>query len=143
MADHATLEPSEARQLLENVERLGTDAHRAVRLPYIAFLLTLGVATALGTFAMTLTTGRAYSAILMGMVAVVVFLIIGFAIAVQNHLAFSYSRRWCAYIAAWFVPYAVAIATIVWLPDADVFSAVASAAILLATSACAVWEARS
>lgn len=140
MTDHAALAPSEARQLLVTAERLGTDVHRAMRLPYIAFLLALGVATALGAFSMNLTSGRAFSAILVGMVAVVVFLVIGFSFGVRDHLAFSYSRRWSGYIAAWFVSYAVAIATIVWLPEYDVLSTISSAVILATTAACAVWE---
>lgn len=139
----AALTPQEARELIARTERLGADAHRAMRLPYIAFLLAYGVATSLGTFAMALTSGRAFSAALVGMVVVAIALVTGFSIAVRDHIAFSYSRRWCGYIAAWFVPYAVAIAIVIWMPGNIALSAIASGVILLSTAACACWEARS
>jgi hypothetical protein len=135
--------PAEAGALLALADRLSRSAHNAMRWRYIAFLLGLGVATSLGSFAMGQSTGRAFGIAYVGTLSVGFALVMFFAISIHGHAAFARSRRWTIYIVCWLVPYVAAIAVVVWAHDSLVWSAITSGLILVSTATCAAWEARS
>ncbi|MCS5723290.1 chemotaxis protein CheY [Herbiconiux sp. CPCC 203407] len=134
---------AEARALLERAERLSRGAHDATRWPYIAFILALGVATSMGTFAMAVTTGRGFGLAYVGTLAVTFVLLIFFMISIRGRSAFARSRRWTAYIASWFASYAAALAVVIWAHGDVVLAGVASGIVLVVALVCAAWEARS
>jgi len=129
--------------LLERADRLSRSAHNATRWPYIAFIIALGVATSMGTFAMALTTGSGFRLAYTGTLVVMFALIIFFMISIQGRAAFARSPRWSAYIASWFVTYAGALAVVIWAHGSVVLAAIASGLILVVSLICAAREARS
>jgi len=129
--------------LLERADRLSRSAHNATRWPYIAFIIALGVATSMGTFAMALTTGSGFGLAYTGTLVVMFALIIFFMISIQGRAAFARSPRWSAYIASWFVTYAGALAVVIWAHESVVLAAIASGLILVVSLICAAREARS
>ena len=129
--------------LLERADRLSRSAHNATRWPYIAFIIALGVATSMGTFAMALTTGSGFGLAYTGTLVVMFALIIFFMISIQGRAAFARSPRWSAYIASWFVTYAGALAVVIWAHGSVVLAAIASGLILVVSLICAAREARS
>ena len=135
--------PAEAGALLALADQLSRSAHNAMRWRYISFLLGLGVATSLGTFAMGLSTGRTFGIAYVATLAAGFALVMFFAISIHGHAAFARSRRWTIYIACWLVPYIAAIAVVAWVHDSLFWSALTSGTVLLATATCAAWEARS
>ena len=139
MDAHPAVTASEARTLLARAERLSRSAHDATRWPYITFIVALGVATSMGTFAMALATGDAY----VGTLAVTFALLLFFVISIQGRAAFARSRRWTAYIAAWFASYAIALAVVIWAHGSVLLAGVASGVVLLVSLVCAAREARS
>lgn len=134
---------SEARLLLERAARLSRSAHDATRWPYITFIVALGVATSMGTFAMALATGDAFGLAYVGTLAVTFALLLFFVISIQGRSAFARSRRWTAYIASWFVSYAIALSVVIWAHGSVVLASVASGLVLVVALACAAREARS
>jgi hypothetical protein len=138
-----TLTAPEAQLLLDRAERLSRSAHNATRWPYIAFILALGVATSMGTFAMAMGTGAAFGLAHVATLAVMFALLIFFMISIQGRSAFARSRRWTAYIASWFVTYAAAISVVIWAHEALVPAALTSGLILVVAFVCAAREARS
>ncbi len=133
----------EARLLLERAARLSRSAHDATRWPYITFIVALGVATSMGTFAMALATGDAFGLAYVGTLAVTFALLLFFVISIQGRSAFARSRRWTAYIASWFVSYAIALSVVIWAHGSVVLASVASGLVLVVALACAAREARS
>ncbi len=134
---------SEARLLLERAARVSRSAHDATRWPYITFIVALGVATSMGTFAMALATGDAFGLAYVGTLAVTFALLLFFVISIQGRSAFARSRRWTAYIASWFVSYAIALSVVIWAHGSVPLAGVASGLVLLVALACAAREARS
>jgi hypothetical protein len=134
---------TEARMLLDRADRLSRDAHNATRWPYITFILALGVATSMGTFAMALATDRAFGLAYFGTLTVAFVLIIFFMVSIRGRSAFARSRRWSVYIASWFVSYAVALSVVIWAHGSVVLAGVASGLILAVAIVCAAREARS
>ncbi len=143
MDTDATLTPSEAQLLLDRAQRVSRSAHNATRWPYITFILALGVATSMGTFAMALATGGAFGLAYTGTLAVMFALIIFFMISIQGRAAFARSRRWTGYIASWFVAYAAALSVVIWAHGSVLLAGMASGLILVVAFACAAREARS
>jgi hypothetical protein len=143
MTDRTPLAPAEAQQLLDQADRLSRTAHNAMRWPYITFILSLGVATSMGTLAMGLTTGKAFGLAYFGTLTATFALIMFFMITIRGRSAFARGRRWTAYIAAWFVTYAAAISVVIWAHGSVLLSGITSALILLVTMVCAAREARS
>ncbi|WP_022905246.1 hypothetical protein [Curtobacterium sp. B18] len=137
------IQPTEARALLTQADRLSRRAHDAVRWPYVTFIVALGTTTSLGTFAMGLSTGRAFGAAYFGTITVVTALVLWFATAIRGRSAFARGRRWTTYIAAWAVTYCAAIAVVAWVHGSLLWSAVTSGAVLVVAFACAAWESRS
>lgn len=131
-----------ARHLLDRADRLSRAAHDATRWPYITFILALGVATSMGTFAMALTTGRGFGLAYFGTLTVMFALIIFFMASIRDRSAFSRSRRWTGYIVSWFVTYAAALGVVIWAHGSIVLAAVASGMILVVAIICAAREAR-
>lgn len=138
-----TITASDAQVLLDRADRLSRSAHNATRWPYITFILALGVATSMGTFAMAITTGAGFGLAYVGTLAVMGALIIFFMISIQGRSAFSRSRRWTAYIASWFVTYAAAISVVIWAHGSVLLAGIASGLILVVSFVCAAREARS
>jgi hypothetical protein len=134
---------AEARILLDRADRLSRAAHNATRWPYIAFILALGVATSMGTFAMALTTGDAFGLAYVGTLVVMFALLIFFMLSIQGRSAFSRSRRWTAYIVSWFVTYAAALTVVIWAHGSVPLAGAASGLVLVVAIACAAREARS
>lgn len=134
---------SEARLLLERAARLSRSAHDATRWPYITFIVALGVATSMGTFAMALATGDAFGLAYVGTLAVTFALLLFFVISIQGRSAFARSRRWTVYIASWFVSYAIALSVVIWAHGSVVLASVASGLVLVVALACAAREGRS
>lgn len=143
MDTDATLTPSEAQLLLDRAQRVSRSAHNATRWPYITFILALGVATSMGTFAMALATGAAFGLAYTGTLAVMFALIIFFVISIKGRAAFARSRRWTGYIASWFVAYAAALSVVIWAHGSVLLAGMASGLILVVAFACAAREARS
>ena len=143
MDTDATLTPTEAQLLLDRAQRVSRSAHNATRWPYITFILALGVATSMGTFAMALATGAAFGLAYTGTLAVMFALIIFFVISIQGRAAFARSRRWTGYIASWFVAYAAALSVVIWAHGSVLLAGMASGLILVVAFACAAREARS
>lgn len=128
--------------MLGDADRIGRSAHDATRWPYVGFLLALGAATASGTFAMALSDGAAYFAVL-GAMLVVVFTLVGvFTWSIRDRAGFATSRRWGAYITVWLVPYVLSIVAVTAFHGQLVVNAVTSAVLFVAVTACAVHEAR-
>jgi hypothetical protein len=142
MTDRTPLAPAEAQQLLDQADRLSRTAHNATRWPYITFILSLGVATSMGTLAMGLTTGKAFGLAYFGTLTATFALIMFFMITIRGRSAFARGRRWTAYITAWFVTYAAAISVVIWAHGSVLLSGITSALILLVTMVCAAREAR-
>ncbi len=136
------MQQTEARTLLTQADRLARRAHDAVRWPYVTCIVALGATTALGTFAMGLSTGRAFGAAYFGTIAVVVAVVLWFTISIRGRSAFARGRRWTAYIAAWAVAYCAAIAVVAWVHGSVLWSGVTSGAVLVVALACAAWESR-
>jgi hypothetical protein len=134
---------AEAQLLLDRADRLSRSAHNATRWPYIAFILALGVATSMGTFAMALATGDAFGLAYFGTLAMVFALVIFFVVSIQGRAAFARSRRWTGYIASWFVAYAAAISVVIWAHGSILLAGIASGPILVVAMVCAAREARS
>lgn len=143
--------PDEARELLSRAAAVGAAATAGAGWPAIASLLTLGAATSIGTLALAFTTGAAYVASLVVMLAWVV-VGIGFFSVFARSSKVGFQRRWGWYIAAWAVAYGIAIAVAVTSAraasatgaDPNVVGAcLGSALILLVTGGCAWREARS
>ncbi|MDO9398015.1 MAG: chemotaxis protein CheY [Herbiconiux sp.] len=134
---------AEAQALLDRADRLSRTAHDATKGPYITFILALGVATSMGTFAMALATGSGFGLAYLGTLGVFFALLIFFMISIRGRSAFARSRRWTGYIAAWFVTYAAAIAVVVWAHGSVPAAAIASGSILVVAFVCAAREARS
>nr|WP_315268121.1 chemotaxis protein CheY [Microbacterium lemovicicum] len=143
MDTDATLTPTEAQLLLDRAQRVSRSAHNATRWPYITFILALGVATSMGTFAMALATGGAFGLAYTGTLAVMFALIIFFMISIQGRAAFARSRRWTGYIASWFVAYAAALSVVIWAHGSVLLAGMASGLILVVAFTCAAREARS
>lgn len=143
MDAHSAVTAPEARLLLARAERLSRSAHDAARWPYITFIVALGVATSMGTFAMALATGDAFGLAYVGTLAVAFALLLFFVISIQGRAGFARSRRWSGYIAAWFVSYALALAVVVWAHGSVLFASVASGLVLVVALVCAAREARS
>ncbi|MGN7191260.1 MULTISPECIES: chemotaxis protein CheY [unclassified Curtobacterium] len=137
------IQPAEARALLAQADRIARRAHDGVRWPYVAFIVALGAATSLGTFAMGLSEGRAFAAAYVGTIAVVLALVLWFTAAIRGRSAFARGRRWTGYIAAWTVTYGASIAVVAWVHGSVLWSAVTSGAVLVVTLACAARESRS
>ncbi|SDO26985.1 hypothetical protein SAMN04487848_0117 [Microbacterium sp. ru370.1] len=133
----------EARLLLDLAARLSRSAHDATRWPYITFIVALGVATSMGTFAMALATGDAFGLAYVGTLAVTFALLLFFVISIQGRSAFARSRRWTAYIASWFVSYAIALSVVIWAHGSVLLAGVASGLVLAVALVCAAREARS
>lgn len=133
----------EARLLLERAARLSRSAHDATRWPYITFIVALGVATSMGTFAMALATGDAFGLAYVGTLAVTFALLLFFVIGIQGRSAFARSRRWTAYIASWFTSYAIALSVVIWAHGSVLLAGVASGLVLVVALVCAAREARS
>lgn len=142
MNDRTPIAPAEAKLLLDQADRLSRSAHNATRWPYITFILSLGVATSLGTLAMGLTTGNAFGLAYFGTLSVTFALIMFFMITIRGRSAFARGRRWTTYIASWFVAYAAAISVVIWAHGSVVMSGITSGLILVVTLACAAREAR-
>lgn len=142
MNDRTPIAPAEAQLLLDQADRLSRSAHNATRWPYITFILSLGVATSLGTLAMGLTTGNAFGLAYFGTLSVTFALIMFFMITIRGRSAFARGRRWTTYIASWFVAYAAAISVVIWAHGSVVMSGITSGLILVVTLACAAREAR-
>ena len=138
-----TITAVEARRLLDRADRLSRSAHDATRWPYITFILALGVATSMGTFAMALTTDSAFGLAYFGTLFVMFALIIFFMVSIQGRSAFARSRRWTGYIASWFVSYAAAISVVIWAHGSVLLAGIASGLILAVAFVCAAREARS
>jgi hypothetical protein len=138
-----TMTVSEAQQLLDHADRLSRSAHNATRWPYIAFILALGVATSMGTFAMALATGDAFGLAYLGTLTVMFALLIFFMVSIRGRSAFSRSRRWTVYIASWFVTYAAALAVVIWAHGSLLLAGLTSGLVLVVTLVCAAREARS
>ncbi len=134
---------AEAQLLLDRADRLSRSAHNATRWPYITFVLALGVATSMGTFAMALTTGTAFGLSYFGTLGVVFALMLFFLAGIRGRSAFARSRRWTGYIASWFVTYAAAIAVVIWAHGSVLLAGIASGLILLVAMFSAAREARS
>ena len=143
MDTHPTLTAPEAQLLLDRADRLSRSAHNATRWPYITFILALGVATSMGTFAMALATGRGFGLAYVGTLVVMFALLIFFMISIQGRSAFARSRRWTTYIASWFVTYAAALAVVIWAHGSVLLAGIASGSILVVAFFCAAREARS
>ncbi|WZH38649.1 MAG: chemotaxis protein CheY [Microbacterium enclense] len=143
MDTHPALTPAEAQHLLDRADRLSRSAHDATRWPYITFIVALGVATAMGTFGMALTTGDSFGLAYVGTVAVAFALILFFVISIQGRAAFARGRRWTTYIVAWFVTYALALSVVIWAHGSVVLAALASGLVLVVALVCAALEARS
>jgi uncharacterized membrane protein YqjE len=137
-----TVTPHEARELLHRAETLSRDAHNATRWPYIAFILALGVATSMGTFAMAVTTGDTFGLAYFATLTVVFALLVFFMFSIRGRSAFSRGRRWTSYIAAWFVSYAAALAVVIWAHGSVPLAAAASGLVLVVSIVCAAREAR-
>lgn len=133
----------EARLLLERAARLSRSAHDATRWPYVTFIVALGVATSMGTFAMALATGDAFGLAYVGTLAVTFALLLFFVISIQGRSAFARSRRWTVYIASWFTSYAIALSVVIWAHGSVVLASVASGLVLVVALACAAREGRS
>lgn len=142
MTDRTPLAPAEAQLLLDQADRLSRSAHNATRWPYITFILSLGVATSMGTLAMGLTTGRAFGLAYFGTLSVTFALIMFFMVTIRGRSAFARGRRWTAYLASWFVAYAAAISVVIWAHGSVVMSGITSGLILVVTMVCAAREAR-
>lgn len=138
-----SISPTEARALLDHADRTSRRAHDAVRWPYVTFITALGVATSLGTLAMGLTTGTAFAAVYVGLLAAVFALMLFFLIAIRGRSAFARSRRWAVYMSSWTVSYCAAIAVVAWAHGSLLWSATTSGLVLLVALACAAWESRS
>lgn len=142
--DHTpTVTPTEARALLDHADRLSHSAHNATRWPYITFIVALGVATSMGTFAMALTTGDAFGLAYVSLLVVMFALIIFFVICIQGRSAFARGRRWTTYIASWFVSYAIALSVMIWAHGNVLLASLASGLVLVVSFVCAAREARS
>ncbi|RFA13644.1 chemotaxis protein CheY [Subtercola boreus] len=138
-----TITATEAQRLLDQADRLSRSAHNATRWPYIAFILALGVATSMGTFAMALATGDAFGLAYVGTLAVMFALVIFFMVSIQGRSAFARSRRWTGYIVSWFITYAVALAVVIWAHGSVLLAGTASGLVLVVAMICAAREARS
>ncbi|QNE46392.1 chemotaxis protein CheY [Glaciihabitans sp. INWT7] len=138
-----TITASEAQLLLDRADRLSRSAHNATRWPYITFILALGVATSMGTFAMALATGTAFGLAYFGTLVVMFALMIFFMVSIQGRSAFARSRRWAGYIVSWFVTYAAALAVVIWAHGSVLLAGLASGLILIVAMVCAAREARS
>lgn len=142
--DHTpTVTPAEARALLDHADSISHTAHNATRWPYITFILALGVATSMGTFAMALTTGDAFGLAYVGLLAVAFPLITFFVVSIQGRSAFARGRRWTVYIASWFVSYALAISVVIWAHGNVLLAGLASGLVLFVSFVCAAREGRS
>lgn len=137
-----TLTAPDAQLLLDRAERLSRSAHDATRWPYITFILSLGVATSMGTFAMAMGEGNAFGLAYVATLAVTFALILFFTISIRGRSAFARSRRWTAYIVSWFVAYAAALSVVIWAHGSLVLAAIASGLILAVAFVCAAREAR-
>jgi hypothetical protein len=138
-----TTTAAEAQLLLDRADRLSRSAHNATRWPYITFILALGVASSMGTFAMALATGNAFGLAYVGTLAVMFALMIFFMISIQGRSAFARSHRWTTYIASWFVTYAGALAVVIWAHGSVPLAGITSCLILIVAFICAAREARS
>ncbi len=108
MTEHLDPTPEEARLLLERADSVGAAASANVSWPYIATLLSIGAATSLGTFAMSISTGTGYLVAMVGMLAWVM-IAIGFMVAYGRTVRLGFKKRWRIYIGTWAVAYAVAV----------------------------------
>ena len=140
------MQPSreEAEQLLEQAKRLGDAAIVGVGWRSVATLVGLGATTSIGTLAMNLSTGPAYSTITAAMLAWVLIIIAGSAIAGNRSATRGFGKRWGRYILAWAVAYGIAIACATSELKGNVLIAcLASALIAIVTLVGAAREARS
>lgn len=135
-----TVSQSEARNLLNEANRISKKAHDAVRWPYITFLLLLGVVTSFGSFAMAITDGAgfglAYTLTLIAFFAIMMV----FLISTKGKLAFAWSKRWTFYIAAWTIVYVGAIMVSVFAHGSLVLATIASGLVLILNTTFAIIE---
>ena len=143
MENTPSITATEARLLLDRADRLSRAAHNATRWPYITFIVELGVATSMGTFAMALATGSAFGLAYFGTLAVMFALMIFFLVSIQGRSAFSRSRRWAGYILSWFVTYAAALSVVIWAHGSVLLAGMTSGLVLVVALICAAREARS
>jgi hypothetical protein len=134
--------PEEARDLLARAESLGSSATAAASWPQIAFLLSFGAATSMGTLAMGLSTGSPYVVALVAMLAWALVLVL-FMFLTSSSSRKGFRKRWGLYIGLWTAAYALAIAVASSSQGTDTLAVcLSSGLIALVTIACAGYEAR-
>ena len=140
--DSNTPSPAEARELLARAESLGSSATAAAGWPHIAFMLSFGVSTSMGTLAMGLTTGQPYFIALMAMLIwniVLVSFMTVFAASSKK----GFTKRWAIYGGLWTAAYAVAILFAALSQGENILGVcLSSGALAAVTTACAWYEAR-
>lgn len=134
--------PEEARDLLARAESLGSSATAAASWPQIAFLLSFGAATSMGTLAMGLSTGTTYTVALVAMLAWTLVLVL-FMFLTTTSSRKGFRKRWGLYIGLWTVTYAWAVVVASTSHGtATLAVCLSSGLIALVTTACAGYEAR-
>lgn len=137
-----TPSPEEARELLARAESLGSAATSAAGWPHIAFMLSFGVSTSMGTLAMGLTTGQRYFIAMMAMMIWNIILV-AFMTVFAASLKKGFTRRWAVYGGLWTATYAVAILFAALSEGENILGVcLSSGALAAVTSACAWYEAR-
>ena len=134
--------PEEARELLARAESLGSSATAAAGWPHIAFMLSFGVSTSMGTLAMGLTTGPPYFIAMMAMMIWNIILVV-FMTAFAASLKKGFTKRWAIYGGLWTATYAVAILFAALSQGENLLGVcLSSGALAAVTTACAWYEAR-
>jgi len=142
MNTQAPFSPTEAQDLLDRATTLSKQSHDAVKWPYISFILALGIVTAFGSLAMTLTEGASFGLAYTATLTMLFALLMFFLATTREKRAFAWSKRWTAYIVSWAVAYTGAIAVVGFMHGSVIWAAVTSGLILLVTFFAAAIEAR-
>lgn len=140
--DSTAPSPQEARELLARAESLGSSATAAAGWPHIAFMLSFGVSTSMGTLAMGLTTGQPYFIAMMAMLIwniVLVSFMTVFAASSKK----GFTKRWAVYGGLWTAAYAVAVFIAALSQGENILGVgLSSGALAAVTTTCAWYEAR-
>lgn len=141
--DSTAPSPQEARDLFVKADSLGSSATAAASWPHIAFLLTFGVSTSMGTLAMGLTTGQPYFVAMFAMLIWNIVLVSFMAFFASSSKK-GFKKRRGLYIGLWTAAYTVAILFSTLSQGTNIVGVCLSSGLLAAVTALCAWrEARS
>lgn len=133
----------EARTLLNQADGLGRQAVAGASWPAVAFLLGLGAMSSIGALGLGVTSGAAYFAVMFAML-VWLGVLMTFLLVFRRSTKHGFGRRWNVYIAVWAAAYVVAMGVNAGAEGTRLlWSCLTAGLLLVVTSVCAWYEARS